>query len=266
MVISMKMLIIKTTPSPLPMSAVSVLQEIWNREAPDCLFFHAGASAVELASRMAVRVGVPCISGVTGVRLANGGFLVTRPVYGGELTAEYFLKTPCLIVLDNSICEQDIDLSDELIPVLPNWHPDDWFEEIEVLQDDETGKLEKASMIIAAGRGIKSKAQYQAIVELSERLGAAAGATRPVVYNGWAPLGAQIGVSGAAVSPDVCLTMAASGSQAFLSAISKNTKIIAVNNDADAPVFRRADLGVVCDAGDLLRELLEITENSRGDY
>ena len=255
----MRLLFICSAPRPLPIGAARILEEIWRTETPDCVFFGGGYATEELAARLSVRVGVPCCAGAIGVQRTEDGFTVTRRLYGGELVADYHIGVPCLIVLDREYDMDSINLSDTLRNVELEHQPESWYDEFSTEPDDSAGALKSAARIIVVGRGIKNKALFQEVSELANRLGAAVGATRPAVYNGWAPLSTQIGISGISVKPEVCLIIAASGSQAFLSAIDKNTRIIAVNDDPDAPVFYRADWGVVGDAGEIVRELLKIT-------
>jgi electron transfer flavoprotein alpha subunit len=255
----MKLLFVRHTPSPLPVGAVTVFEKFWFDEAPDCVFFGGGCAAEELSARLSVRLGIPCCTGVIGVERVQDSFTVTRRIYGGELIAEYSLAEPCIVTLDGSFDNKNLDRVGELTVIEPEYPQESWYDGFIPEPDDTAHGLKKAAKLIAAGRGLKGKAQFRTVCELADRLGAAAGATRAVVYNGWAPMAAQVGVSGTAVSPDVCLLLAASGSGAFLSGISKDTKIIAVNSDPDAPVFRRADRGVVGDAGEILQELIKLT-------
>ena len=256
----MKILLIRAVPRPLPSGAVSALEMIWREQAPECALFAGGAATEELAARLSVRLNVPCCTGVFSARSKECGFAAFRRVYGGELAAEYDLPVPCIIVSDKNIDPADIGLQGEFLKIEPEYRPDSWYEEFETGADETSGQLKSATRIIAAGRGIKSKTQFQKVSELADRLGAVAGATRPVVYNGWAPHSLQIGVSGVSVDPEMCLIIAASGSQAFLGAIGKNTKIIAINSDPEAPVFRRANWGVIGDVSQILSELLKLTD------
>ena len=257
----MKLLLVRSAPAPLPVGAVSSLEKIWREESPDCILF-AGSSALEqLAARLSARLGAPCCTGAINVSGVESVFKVTRRVYGGELLADYIFPFPCLIVLDRDVEPGDISLPVEPVAIEPDYTSENWYGGFEASRDETAGELKSAAGIIAAGRGVKSKARFQTVVELAGKLGAAVGATRPAVYSGWAPLGTQIGVSGTSVKPEVCLIIAASGSQAFMGAIGKNTRIIAVNNDPEAAVFRRADWGVVCDGNEMLRELMTLTDN-----
>ena len=255
----MKLLLVRSAPSPLPLEAVDTLAGIWRGEAPDCMLFLGGSATEQLAARLSVRLGIQCCTGAVKICVSEKGFSVTRRFYSGEMTAVYTLPAPCLIVLDTDIDPEDAGIPGipgEPLIIEPGSKPEKWYDGFAQFPDDTAGDLKSAARIVAAGRGTGNKAQYRSACELAEKLGAAVGATRAAVYNGWAQPGAQIGISGTAVKPDMCLVIGASGSQAFLGAIGKNTKIIAVNNDPDAPVFRRANWGIVCDAGEILRELI----------
>ena len=117
--------------------------------------------------------------------------------------------------------------------------------------------LADAPCVLIAGYGLGSAAEVAHARLLAEKLGLAFGATRPVVMNGWAPISAQVGVSGAMLSASRCLALGVSGAGAFLAALPSHTQMAAVNLDAQAPVFRVAEIGVRCDARDILRALLD---------
>ena len=273
----MKTLLVRFAPQPLSDGFVSALERIRNAEKPDCIIFSGGISTEELAVRLSVRTGIPCCTGAIRLSVTETGVTATRHIYGGELIADYHLPTPCFIVADrnidlddicpdeispNEISPDEISICGKLLDIKQDHASESWFEGFEAKQDIAAGELKSAEKIIVAGRGIKNKAQLKTIAELADRLGAAVGATRPVVYNGLAPLSSQIGVSGTSVSPDVCLVIGASGSQAFLGAVDKKTRIIAVNSDPAAPIFHRADWGVIGDGNEILRELTEVMSSA----
>ena len=255
----MKILLTHSIEGALSADTVLELEELWRAQTPDCVLFSGGYRAVELMARLSIRVKAPCCTGAVSVTAADGGYIVKRHVYGGELTAEYHLPAPCLIALDRECDPEELSLPDKPVTIELTYLPDRWFMGFFSGADRTANELKSAKKIIAVGRGIKRWTQVQTVMKLADRLDASVGATRPVVHKGWAPLNIQIGISGAPVKPDVCLIIGASGSQAFLSAIDKKTKIIAVDADPDSQVFRRADLGVVGDGIEIIRELMELT-------
>ncbi len=116
--------------------------------------------------------------------------------------------------------------------------------------------LEDAGKIVAAGRGIESRANFHKLQACAAQMGAMAGCTRPVAMNAWAPVEALIGQSGHQVSPDWMVTVGASGSAPFLSGI-RTEHLAAVDRDPDAKIFWNAEVGIVADTETFLDALAE---------
>ncbi len=107
--------------------------------------------------------------------------------------------------------------------------------------------LETARLVVAGGMGAGDPSGWRLISDFAASLGAALGATRPAVDEGWAPAEAMIGQSGKRVEPEVLISVGVSGDLQHLVGVGEGTTVIAVNSDPDAPIFGRADHGVVGD-------------------
>jgi electron transfer flavoprotein alpha subunit len=117
--------------------------------------------------------------------------------------------------------------------------------------------IQDADLIIAGGRGLRTGKRFADLFEIAERLGGVVGASRCAVDQGWASHAHQVGLSGKSVSPTTYVALGISGSPNHLAGMSSSDRVIAVNNDPDAPIFHVADIGIVADLADLLPAWLD---------
>ncbi|MGN1165852.1 MAG: electron transfer flavoprotein subunit alpha/FixB family protein [Lachnospiraceae bacterium] len=113
--------------------------------------------------------------------------------------------------------------------------------------EESEKNLENAKIIFAAGRGVKNKENISVIESTAKVFGAEAAVSRPAAMNAWMPMNRLIGVSGAMVSPDICITAGISGAAAFYAGIEKSKFIVAINTDDKAPIMKMADVAIVDD-------------------
>jgi electron transfer flavoprotein alpha subunit len=125
--------------------------------------------------------------------------------------------------------------------------------------------LSKAELIVSGGRGLQKPENFDSVLKpLVEALGAQMGASRPVVDAGWLPHEYQVGSSGQVVSPKLYLAVGISGAIQHLVGMKNSNYIIAINKDADAPIFEVADLGVVADLFEIVPALTEAVKTAKG--
>ncbi len=195
----------------------------------------------------------------------NAQLKADRLVYGSHLLARLTLDTPpwCLSAAatagktlkwtDDPGCPVT-DLPETEIPK-PSWITASWMVPLET--DDS---LAGADRILVLGNGVGSRRTIERLMPVAQALGAELGATRPVIMNGWLPMDRLIGVSGAMTAPSLCIVAGASGTGAFCAGIRQAEWIVAINSDADAPVFQAADVGIVDDLVPILLALGELLE------
>lgn len=124
----------------------------------------------------------------------------------------------------------------------------------EIKQDT---KLDEAKFVIIAGNAIKEVEELEKVKKLAQVLGAEYGVTRPLVEGGLAPYSRQVGVSGTILSASVVLLLGVSGSNQTLSGIRKAKKIISINNNPEATIFKKLDIGIVDDWMNITKIILE---------
>lgn len=132
---------------------------------------------------------------------------------------------------------------------------DAWVQDYSEQADDSITGLSDADLVYLAGRGIGGAEERGALQEAAKHTGAQIGATRAAVLAGWYPIGLQVGISGLQLNSRAALVLGASGAAAFTAGLERCGMLIAVNNDAEAPIFRRADYGVLASCSDILQAL-----------
>jgi electron transfer flavoprotein alpha subunit len=234
------------------------------------VFFGAGAQGRDLAPRVAGMLDVPLAADATGLDVDGGELVITRPVYAGRAFAKVTISAePRLVsVRPNTFRPQESVAAGSVEKIEPAADAANARVKVREVKASAGGKLDvgEAPIVVSGGRGLKAAEHWNLLEELRDALGstAALGASRAVVDAGWRPHAEQVGQTGQTVSPQLYFAVGISGAMQHLAGMRSARTIVAINKDADAPIFKVADYGVVGDAHEILPKLSEAIRNISG--
>lgn len=236
---------------------LAVVQE----EKPDGIVLGHTAIGKDLSPKIAARLAAGLVSDVTGVEIAGGNIVFTRPIYSGKAFEKKIITDGLLLatVRPNNISPlvKDATRTGEVKSVAVV------IENIRTVIKDIVRKategvdLSEAKIIVSGGRGVKSAEGFEPLQELADVLGAAVGASRGACDAEYCDYSLQIGQTGKIVTPDLYIACGISGAIQHLAGMSNSKIIVAINKDPEANIFKVADYGIV---GDLFEVVPLLTE------
>lgn len=237
-----------------------ILSEIVKEENPDVVLLANTAMAKDIAPRIAARVGLGCVSDVTGISKEDGKIIYTRPAYGGTILEHIVVDGTAVVTIRNgSFPKPEAGSKAEVIEKTIEVQADVVKAKIidRVKEISESVNLEEAEVIVSGGRGLGSEENFKLVEELAGVLGGVVGATRPAIENGWIPRTHQVGQSGKIVSPKLYIACGISGATQHTSGMSSSNYIVAINKDEEAPIFEIADVSIVGNVNEILPVMIE---------
>jgi len=236
---------------------VNALSDVIQKEDPGIVLFGASIQGKDLSSRIAARLDAPLAVDCVALTCIDSRLTATRPIYGGKLMADVILESDCQMfsVRPNTaeIVKTGGDAVVEKVSAETGQVSMTFVE-----KRMETGKLDlaEADIVISGGRGMGGD-DYSVVEALAETLGAAVGASRAAVDEGWRPHSDQVGQTGKVVSPGLYMAFGISGAIQHLAGMSSSKVIVAINNDAEAPIFAKADYAIVADLFEIIPHINE---------
>lgn len=242
----------------------AAVAKIVKEKDPLVLLLGASVEGKDLSSRLTGKLATGMATDCTDVRFEGGKMIATRPMYAGKAFAEVeVLGTPQMATLRPNVFPVVENAKAGAVEKFdPALDASALKTKVVDVNKDASGKIEltEATIIVSGGRGMKSAEGYQMLEELAGLLGGAVGASRAAVDAGWRPLADQVGQTGKVVSPNLYIAAGISGAIQHLAGMSSSKYIVAINKDGDAPIFARADYGIV---DDLFKVVPEITASAK---
>ncbi len=242
---------------------VEALAQYCTQHSTRVLLFGQTFDARLVAPRLAGRLGAGVVMNGVDLEVAGDGCLqITASAYGGDTRVVYELAGvgSCVVsVLANAVLPEP-RAGDGPEPTLRDIQLDlsGVEERIRTIEGARTEgpRLEDAEIIISGGRGLSAPADYELVEQLAEALGGMAGASRPLVDDGWVDSSRQVGLTGKITRPALYVAAGISGASQHMAGCSAAKTIVAINRDPDAAIFRYARYGIVGDCLEILPELI----------
>jgi electron transfer flavoprotein alpha subunit len=246
-----------------PDGFTQALQQVVAAVGPSYVLLPHTYQTRDFVPMAAVRIGAPLIADVTGVKGSASSATFVRPMFQGKLAAEVRHEGdgPRFVTFQIGAFRADavqrgdrpggvtqVDVTIDAATIRQT--PEPPFKEARQAVD-----LGQAERIVAVGRGIKSQENIAVAEKLARAMSAEVAASRPICDSGWLPMERQIGSSGQTVAPKLYVALGISGAIQHLVGMKGSRTIVAINKDADAPIFEVADYGIVGDLFEIVPAL-----------
>ncbi|MCX6571820.1 MAG: electron transfer flavoprotein subunit alpha/FixB family protein [Candidatus Aminicenantes bacterium] len=247
------------------------LAEFVGEAKPAALFFAATAMGRDLAPRVAARLGAGLASDCVKIEVKAGALEFTRPIYAGKAYLSFTLRsTPKLATLrpntfplgeavsgGGEVVRKSVSIPDGAVKGRV----------VGVIKEDSAEvDVTEADVVVSGGRGLKGPENFALLRDLAAVFPrAAVGASRSAVDSGWIGHQHQVGQTGKTVSPNLYVAVGISGAIQHLAGMSSSKVIVAVNKDAEAPIFKVADYGIVGDLFEVVPRLKDELKKALAD-
>ncbi len=245
----------------------AAVEALIRKTNPTLVLFPHTYQVRDFAPKLATRFNQILVSDVISVRFDSGAPVFVRLLFQGKLNGDVRVGStgPFFASLQAGAWRAD-SLESGSAPVesfapqipAPRQQPEPPFRESARAVD-----LTAAELIVSVGRGIKEKDNIHVVEELAKALGAELAASRPICDAGWLPMERQVGSSGQTVAPKMYMAIGISGAIQHLVGMKGAKTIVAINKDANAPIFEVADYGIIGDLFEVVPALVEEVKKAK---
>lgn len=246
--------------------ASAIAEAIKAGNGPQLIMLGTTYDGRDVAGRLSVKLDAPVVTNIVDLQLEGDKVAGIEPIFGGTInvTTTFTTDKPQIVLVrPKSFAAEPSGGGAAAVQSLsvPDLGATGAAKVKSRFVEEATGpKLDEAAVVVAGGRGLGESGNFELVESLAKLLKGAPGASRAIVDAGWVPYSYQIGQTGKVVKPTVYLALGISGATQHLVGMKGSKNIIAINKDAEAPIFGVADLGIVGDVHKVLPKLIEALE------
>lgn len=237
---------------------INLLQETVEKSNAEVVVFYSNQTSKTLSSVLAARLKAGIVTGVIALPDLTNGFVVKKSVYSGKAFAKIKITSPIKILAVNAGIVDLQEISGEAVTeTIQIPESTTTVKVLEKSSSTDKVSLTEADKVVSGGMGLKGPENWHLITDLAEAMHAAAACSRPVSDNGWRPHNEHVGQTGIQIAPELYVAIGISGAIQHLGGVNRSKYIVAINKDAEAPIFKAADFGMVGDLFDIVPKLTE---------